>query len=188
RGSGTIGFVGTCRAAWLIAADPGDPSRRVFAQEKNSLAEPQPSLAFTVTGADSKSLAPAWLGMSPLTADQLLAGALGARPERLAPREEASRLLKEFLTDGPRTAREVWEFVVENHLAERTVKRAKEDLEIVSKRVRLDGERFSYWLLPGQELPAHVPPEAVELDLIDLLQKQQRAGLGEALGNPLERW
>jgi hypothetical protein len=116
-----------------------------------------------------------------LTADQLLAGAPAARPGRLMPREQACLLLEEFLKDGPRTGDEVWKYVVENHLAERTVKRAKEELEIVSKRVRLDGERLTYWLLPGQELPAHVPPEAVELDLIELLQRQQRAGVDESV-------
>ena len=55
---------------------------------------------------------------------------------------------------------------------ERTVKRAKEDLEIVSRTVYLDGKRTSYWLLPSQELPAHIPPEAVEFDLSALLGRQ----------------
>ena len=56
----------------------------------------------------------------------------------------------------------VHDFVQEHGLATRTVKRAKEQLDIRSTYVRTDGERQSYWLLPGQQLPAHVPPEAVE--------------------------
>ena len=88
---------------------------------------------------------------------------------KLRPRERATQLLEEFLAGGVRTGDEVWEFMKKNRLAERTVKRAKEDLEIVSRTVYLDGKRTSYWLLPSQELPAHIPPEAVEFDLSALL-------------------
>ena len=32
-------------------------------------------------------------------------------------------------------------------------------------RVWLEGRLVSYWLLPGQELPASVPPESIPPDL-----------------------
>ena len=171
RGLGSIGFIGTCRSSWLIAADPQEPRRRVLAQVKGSVSDIQPSLAFRIERAESGALTLTWQGTSPLSADQLLAGAATAGL-KLRPRERATQLLEEFLAGGVRTGDEVWEFMKKNRLAERTVKRAKEDLEIVSRTVYLDGKRTSYWLLPSQELPAHIPPEAVEFDLSALLGRQ----------------
>ena len=168
RGLGSIGFIGTCRSSWLIAADPQEPRRRVLAQVKGSVSDIQPSLAFRIERAESGALTLTWQGASPLSADQLLAGAATAGL-KLRPRERATQLLEEFLAGAVRTGDEVWEFMKKNRLAERTVKRAKEDLEIVSRTVYLDGKRTSYWLLPSQELPAHIPPEAVEFDLSALL-------------------
>src|SRR5262249_37843038 len=48
RGIGSIGFQGACRSSWLIARDPQQPDRCVLAQVKNTLAPPQPSLAYTI--------------------------------------------------------------------------------------------------------------------------------------------
>src|SRR5439155_15801283 len=64
RGAGSIGLVAVCRSAWLVAADPEAPARRVMAQVKNNLAPPQPSLAYEVRAADGAPPAVAWLGPS----------------------------------------------------------------------------------------------------------------------------
>jgi hypothetical protein len=109
-----------------------------------------------------------WLGPCPLTADQLLAGPARTRtPE--APRDRAREFLRDVLDKGPLTAREIWAAAEEQGLSERTLWRAKEDLEIRSKQVETDGRRFSYWLLPGQELPATIAPEDVVPDLEEWL-------------------
>src|SRR5205807_2133761 len=44
RGGGSIGLIAACRSAWLLAADPDCPARRILAQNKNNLAPYQPSL------------------------------------------------------------------------------------------------------------------------------------------------
>jgi hypothetical protein len=166
RGGGSIGFVGACRSAWLVARDPGDPDRRVLAQVKNNLAAPRPSLAFTLA-VDGEGPPLAWLGASDLTADELL---VAARPAA-RPRSRACDLLEELLGDGPRTAEEVMALTRERGLAERTVNRAKKDLAIQSLRVCLQGQRSSYWLLPGQKLPDSVPTSAIECDPQELLDR-----------------
>jgi hypothetical protein len=167
RGAGSIGFLALCRAAWLVAPDPNDPKRRLFAQVKNNLAAPQPSLAYSVTAAAAGPLL-SWLGPSDLTADQLVCR-LTPPPTRDAPRARARDLLEDFLQDGPRNSDEVRAFAEEHHLAERTLWRAKKDLKIQSMRVHLDGRRLGYWLLPGQCLPESIPSSAIACDPADIL-------------------
>jgi hypothetical protein len=156
RGGGSIGLVGACRSAWLIAADPREPARRVLAQVKNNVAPPQPSLAFGL-GPEPAGLSLTWLGPCEWTADQLVSAAARGR-RRPRPRDRARSFLSSVLAKGPRTAREIWERVKDRGLTVRTLNRAKEELEIRSVRVTVDGALRSYWLLPGQELPADVAP------------------------------
>ena len=152
RGLGSIGLVGSCRSAWLIAPDPRVPGRRVLAQEKNNLGPPQPSLAFAV--ADAGGLpALSWLGPADWSADALLAAA-AERPARPNPVEFAREFLADVLKDGPRTSREIWQLAEPLGHSQRTLDRAREALKIRTRRVHRDGQKTSWWLLPKQELPA----------------------------------
>ena len=106
RGSGTIGFNAACRSSWLFGADPQDPSRFIMAQIKNNLAERQPSLAYRVVpGAADNAPTIDWLGPSPLSGDQMLAGR-GTTPKLL--RDRAAQLLLDLLAPGPRPTRNMW--------------------------------------------------------------------------------
>jgi hypothetical protein len=165
RGGGSIGFVSACRSAWLFGRDPQDPDRCVFAQVKNNLAAPQPSLAYRIAAGKAESPDLNWLGTCEWTANELVGTApiMPARGDR--PRDQARELLTQLLCDGPRTSREIWAAAQEHGLAERTLYRAKQELEIKTQGVWLDGQRLSYWLLRGQTLPADIPPQAVEPDL-----------------------
>jgi hypothetical protein len=164
RGGGSIGFVGACRSAWLVAPDPDDPDLRLLAQVKNNLAPPQPSLAYRLTDNPDGRPSLTWLGTSGRTAAELL----GSRAD-LAPvarlREEACDALEEFLLGGTHTSREVWAFARSRGLAKHTLLRAKQHLEVRSERVWAGGRRLSYWLLPGQELPPELAAGSPEDDL-----------------------
>jgi hypothetical protein len=166
RGAGSLAFLSACRSGWLIAPDPQQPERRVLAQVKNNLAPPQPSLAFTVlTPADTPPVL-SWLGPTALTADAVLAGpAAGPAP---GPRQRAREFLAHVLAEGPRTPREIWGEARAAGLAERTLHRARKDLDIRSVRVEAEGRPVCYWLLPGQQLPAAVRghDEAADLDAL----------------------
>ncbi|HTU18767.1 MAG TPA: AAA family ATPase [Gemmataceae bacterium] len=164
RGGGSIGFLAACRSGWLIARDPEQPSHCALAQVKNNLAPPQPSLAYQVESAKSKVLSLSWLGPTDWTAAQLLAGVPRNPPQRLTPREQARDFLEGFLRDGPRTSRQIWHAALPLGLTERTLERAKQELSIRSVRVYADGDRISYWLLPGQELPESVKRFVLDLD------------------------
>jgi hypothetical protein len=164
RGGGSIGIVGACRSAWLIARDPDEPERRVLAQVKNNLAPFQPSLAYTLGSKTNGPVQFSWLGPSPRTAEQLLE-APPAASTRGQLREEAGDALESFLLEAVHTSQEVWAFAHRQGISERTLRRAKEELSIRSVRVWAEGKRLSYWLLPGQELPPEVAAAAAASDL-----------------------
>jgi RecA-family ATPase len=157
RGGGSIGFLAACRSGWLIARDPEQSERCVLAQVKNNLGPPQPSLAYTVTHDERQLPTLRWLGPTAWTADRLLAARNGTAPA--TERDRAREFLTSFLAEGARTSRDVWAAVREEKLSVRTIERAKKDLEIRSLWLYADGQRFSYWLLPGQSLPAAAPAD-----------------------------
>jgi len=152
RGGGSIGFLAACRSGWLIARDPEQPARCVLAQVKNNLAPPQPSLAYQVQAGESVALSLTWLGPCEWTAGQLLAR-VPRVPARVTPRERARDFLESFLHIGPRTSRDIWAEAQRQGLTERTLERVKGEMAIRSARVWAGGQRVSYWLLPGQDLP-----------------------------------
>jgi hypothetical protein len=147
-----------------VVGNPRKPGRRVLAQVKNNLAPPQASLAFTVqSGADGGPVL-TWLGPTDLTADTLLADVRA----QVKPRDAAREFLLEFLHEGPRTSREIWEQGKSEGLTLRTLQRVRENLEIRTIRVRENDRSITYWALPGQPWP---PAVQASLD-----------------GDPLEPW
>jgi len=84
----------------------------------------------------------------------------------------ASLLLKTFLADGPRTTTEIWQAGLENDLYERTLRRAKKDLQIRNRTVTVEGKRRCYWLLPGQTLPAEAGAVSEVEAYLDALNEQ----------------
>ena len=169
RGGGSIGLLAACRSGWLVGRDPHDRDRRVLAQTKKNLTAAQPSLAFAVVPGASGQPTITWHGPSPLTADQLL-GARAPVGEGGRARAQARELLRPFVEERPRLSEEVWAMAREHGLAERTLMRAKQELAIRCRRVYLEGRRLTYWLLPNQALPDHIPTSAIEADPQALLE------------------
>jgi hypothetical protein len=164
RGGGSIGFIGACRSGWLVGQDPQDAGRRILAQVKNNLGPPQPSLTFAIEPADPERPMVKWLGPSTLTADDLLGRRVGGS-STWRPRDRACEFLTAALAEGPRTSRDLWELARKEGLSERTLNRAKQELGIRSVWLGALGRPLSYWLLPGQELPAEVSAEVSLPDL-----------------------
>ena len=130
-----------------MARDPKRPKQCVLAQVRHSLAKPQPSLRYRIRGGAGEAPKIEWLGTSPVSADELLAGASkGGR------RDQAAAFLEHSLAAGPRRAREIWTAAKKARLAFRTVQRAKRDLGVRCQRVSCNGRPVSYWLLDDQEL------------------------------------
>ena len=152
-----------------MGSDPHDRDRRILAQTKKNLSAPQPSLAFSIVPGESGQPTITWHGPSPLTADQLT-GARSPAVEGGHARAQARELLRQFLEVRPRLSEEVWAMANECGLAERTLMRAKQELPIRCRRVYLEGRQLTYWLLPHQAIPDHIPTSAIESDPQALLQ------------------
>ncbi len=150
RGGGSIGIIGAARSALLVAKDPQDEDRRVLAAQKNNLSKPAPSLSFSLEDTANRAARVVWGGESPLDASQLLA----APPDggvRTA-EAEAKGFLRELLADGPVPVEEVFEEARLARIAEKTLRRAKTALGVVSEREGKPGKQGGgrwLWALPG---------------------------------------
>jgi hypothetical protein len=60
------------------------------------------------------------------------------------------------LAQGPRNSRDIWAEAQKQGVTEGGLRRARNELEVRSVRVWASGQRLSYWLLPGQQLPESV--------------------------------
>jgi hypothetical protein len=168
RGGGSIGFVAAVRCAWLSAPDPGRADVRVLAQVKNNLQALCPSLAYQIGPADGSTSLVSWLGPSPLTCQQLQERKKKGRGRPRTQSERAEENLKLYMEEAPRTRLEVLDFMRDQQIAERTLKRAKQKLGVRSVWVDVGKQKAIYWLLPGQ-LPADVRAD----QLVPLETEQQ---------------
>jgi hypothetical protein len=169
RGLGSVAFAAVCRSAWLVAADPAEPGRRVLAQVKNNNADAQPSLVYALTGAADGPPRVSWLGVSNLTAEQLLEA---RRPKAAAApqRDAACEALAALLAEGAKTSHQVWAMAEKEGISQRTLRRARRALDVRSKRVYVEGRPVSYWLLPGRQLPPDVKPDGIPKGLEEWLR------------------
>jgi hypothetical protein len=161
RGGGSIGFLAACRSGWLIGIQPRQPQERVLAVIKNNLAPPQPSLKYEVIARDGQFPTIHWLGPCALSAGQLLPAA----DRTLLQINHAKEFLKLMLKDGARLVPEIWNAAKPERLSKKTLKRAKDELQISLRRLYVNKVQRNYWLLPGQKLPPDLQALWEELDL-----------------------
>jgi hypothetical protein len=148
RGGGSIGIIGAARSGLLVARDPTQPSDRVLAVTKTNLAQAPASLRFRLQVVGHKVCRVDWCGNCPLGADELLG--IQDSPRDRSAIAEASAFLQEFLKAGPQAAHECLAAAKRQQISQRTLKRAKEQLGVVSTALRFpDGSIFGFtWQLP----------------------------------------
>jgi RecA/RadA recombinase len=140
RGLGSIDFRAAARSILLVGRTKDDPSVRIMAQDKNSLAPEGQSIAFELSEENGFR----WLGCTNATVDDVLNGK--AKCETKTSLMEAE--LREMLNDGDGLLSD--DLVVraqELGISDRTLKIAKKNLGVVSER---RGGRW-YSVLPVQE-------------------------------------
>ena len=126
RGLGSIDFRAAARSVLLVGRTKDDPSVRVMAQDKNSLAPEGRSMSFSL-GEDGFR----WLGCVDATVDDVLCGMARAE-SKTAQMENA---LRELLEDGDGIpSDELAAYTESLGISERTLKIAKKNLGVASER------------------------------------------------------
>src|SRR5215204_2270572 len=187
RGGGSIGIIGAARMAFVVGKDSQDENRRVLASTKNNLAQPPKSLVFTLEEAESGSVRVSWLGESEVSAKDLLA--TSQDQEHADMRSEAVEFLNDVLCEGPVPVSQVKDEAEDAGISERTLKRAKKLVGVITYRENEAGERRGagrwMWKLPVVELEEEVQGghQDVQVGNQDV---QGGQGVPKENGGPLE--
>ncbi len=153
RTMGSLAFVAAARAAWVVACDRDDHTRRLLLPVKNNLAPNTGGLAFTLRQAENGMPTLAWDARPVnVSADEVLA--LQGHDEERSAREEAAEWLRELLAGGPVKSTDAQKQAREAGIKESTLNRAKRVTGVVTKRDGFGPGSTWYWMLPDHRWPA----------------------------------
>lgn len=152
RVSGSLAFVAAARAAWLVASDPNDNTRRLFLPLKNNLGPDASGFAYCIEGATIESAyGPietsriVWeSGVVKLTADEVTRA---DTPQRMSALNEATEWLENALAGGPVPQKQLFESGGKEGFSEKTLRRAKSKLGVKSAKSEFEGG-WAWSLLP----------------------------------------
>jgi hypothetical protein len=143
RGIGSIDLTAACRSVLLVGTEPNNPNAKAMIHIKSNLTIPGKTIGFKIDEGQFW-----WTGNSNLTADQILS------PENdmeNTPIEEAEEFLRTALSNGTVTSAKIKKDAKENDISERTLWRAKRNLNIRTKKDGYNGKWC--WYLPENQLP-----------------------------------
>jgi len=156
RIAGSHAVSGASRLVHVVGVHPHNPNLHVMATRKTNLSDNPHSLAFTINKAIiDNEIETSYVEWHPeisvdLSADDLLAVPIKKQGKKGGKLEECIEWLKNELANGPRKAKEIEEKAEEMGFSGITLRRAKEELNVVSKK---GGYQGSYvWELPNNEL------------------------------------
>jgi hypothetical protein len=160
RTMGSLAFAAAARAAWAAIKDKEDPRRRLFIPVKNNLSQDTRGLAYRIESPDGGRPCVAWQeGEVSITADDALADDRDGQRERTE-REDCAEWLTVLLANGPIPAREVEREARDAGQAVATLRRAKAEIKVESRRSAFGGPWE--WFLPKPAEDAHLPKMATE--------------------------
>jgi len=145
RIQGSIAFTAAARAVWAVAKDPHDETghRRLLLPVKNNLAPDSGGLGYEIEDVGGQAAIHWGEAISTNTAEALE----HEGPEELSGRQEATEFLKNLLQDGAVAAIEVFKAARACAISEKTLKRAKKEMGIISEKADFGGGWF--WRIPG---------------------------------------
>jgi hypothetical protein len=151
RGGGSIGIIGAARFGLVAARDPDDDLARIIAITKCNLGVEPPSLRYRLEGVPGTDVARVvWdVDASRYSAADLLAGS-DDHDDR-DDHDEAVLWLEHLLGEREISRQEVYRDGKKNSFSDRSIKRAKKVLKVLSKRSEFQGEYV--WCLPPKETP-----------------------------------
>ncbi len=146
RTSGSLAFVAAARAVFVITRDQAEPARRLLLPVKNNLAQDLTGLAYSVGTAENGAPVVLWEPEAvTVTAEEALAPA--PSDDDRGEREEAEAWLQKVLAPGSLSAKDIFRQAREAGIAERTLKRAKARLGVVTIKEHFSGGWR--WKLPA---------------------------------------
>ena len=144
RVTGSLAWVAASRAAYLMARDPEDDERRIFATIKMNLAVEPATLAYRLAGLENGRGRMEWLGVVEATADEAV-----NRQGNSASKEAMDFLIEAFRIRKNWESEELKRDAKENGIALRTLWRVVKKLSIRSiKCGRMDGSSYWAWTVP----------------------------------------
>jgi DNA polymerase bacteriophage-type len=156
RVSDSIAYVAAARSVYTVLEDPEDKESKLFIRAKVNIAAASVQglryrFGVKIVGYDKRLAkdidAPfiEWVGPVDMTANEALAAADGRSGEKL---REAKEFLLERLKDGPVKADDIYEEAKQCGIAQKTLNRAKKELNIRSRKAtgQIAGEWM--WELP----------------------------------------
>jgi putative DNA primase/helicase len=168
RGGGSIGIIGAARSGLVVGRHPHDEDLRVLAGMKSNLSLPPESLIYRIETAANGAARVVYEGTTETNARELLKEP--AHEERSA-FSDAKEFLVAELEDGPMTAKQINRNAKETDVAERTLRRAKDALGVVSTK-EADGSWT--WSLPPKEVEGGQTPTDGHLGHVGNLAKRDR--------------
>jgi hypothetical protein len=152
RVTGSLAFVAAARAAYLVAADPANPARRLFLPLKNNIGPDTTGLAFIIEATTVQSPAGelktsrvAWESAAvTLTADEVLKADDATKTSPAL--SEAIEWLRQILAKEPMSAREIYTCAEEDGIARKTLQRAADSLRVRKQKTSMKGGWT--WSLP----------------------------------------
>jgi len=145
RGLGSIDISAAARSVLLVGRIKSNPSIRIMAQLKNSLAEEGNPIAFEI----NENSAVRWIGEYDITADELLNG---DESQNESPKlTEAIENLESLLAAGKTPCVQIYEVLKQKGIGKRSIDRAKKQLGVKSSK-HSDGW---YWSMPEAEAIAY---------------------------------
>ena len=148
RTTGSLAFTAAARSVYAVAKDEADPGRRLILPVKANLAPNKTGCAYRI-GTTAEGVPRIEWEPEPVEADidEILAAGSGAgRPD--TERREAKDWLREALSEGPVAVHDLQDDAEAAGMAWRTIKRAKEDLNVKSERI---GTVWQWRLQEGQK-------------------------------------
>jgi putative DNA primase/helicase len=146
---GSRAFTGIARSVLHLLADPADDARRLLLPGKMNLSRPATGLAFTIGGNPARVL---WEpDPVALTADGVLAAQAGGEGDRRTERDDAAAWLREYLSHGPKLARDVLTDSKAVGFSKRTIDRAKPLAGVRTRKEAFGGGWLWYLETSAQE-------------------------------------
>jgi len=129
---GSVDFTAAARSVLLAGALPSDPESRVLFHVKSNTAAHAPALAYEVCDGVFS-----WAGECDLRVDDVLGG--GSEGEEDSRLDDAKRFLQNELAGGPLEVSAILDRALRAGISERTLRRGKRDLRVVSLRTQFQG-------------------------------------------------